>query len=90
MVGKLKDLIARAPSPTEATQPEVKPKKKKVVSSLYLDPPAHRHIRDVAHARDVKPHDIFMEAINEWLERNGYDTLDQVVEKERSRAGEGK
>lgn len=56
-------------------------KEKKKVSSLYLPPTVHHAVREIAHAEDVKPHDIFMIALDEWLQRNGHGSFDEIMAK---------
>lgn len=57
----------------------------KVAATVYLDPPVETLISDVAHNRrgEVSPytgqkfkrHDIFLEALDEWMKSRGYGSI---------------
>jgi hypothetical protein len=92
-IGKLKDMLTKAPSPSAAIDAPAKlakPRKpkSKIVSSLYLHPAAHRHVRNVAHSLQIKPHDIFLEALDEWLANRGHDSLEDAAAKALPPMGE--
>ena len=62
----------------EATQPELE--RKTVANSaarvmLYLPPKAKRKVREIAFYENRKEHDIYVEALREYLERHGHGGL---------------
>jgi hypothetical protein len=63
-----------------APPPKPKPERKTVANSaarvmLYLPPKAKRKVREIAFYEDRKEHDIYVEALREYLERHGHSGL---------------
>jgi hypothetical protein len=74
-VVELKADDAVAPPP-----PVEKPVRKTVANSsaramLYLPPKAKRKFKEIAFHEDRKEHDVYMEALREYLERRGHSGL---------------
>jgi hypothetical protein len=42
---------------------------------LYMPPLAARKFKEIAFHEDCKPHDVYMEALREYLERRGHTGL---------------
>lgn len=60
--------------------PAARPQRKTVANSyarhmLYLPPKAKKKFKEIAFHEDRKEHDVYIEALREYLERKGYKGL---------------
>jgi hypothetical protein len=47
-------------------------------TSIYLPKVAYRRIREIAAARDVRPHDIIVEGVDMVLAKHGYPSVAEL------------
>jgi hypothetical protein len=70
------ELKADDPAPAPAAQPARQTVAKSVARAmLYLPPKAKRKFKEIAFHEDRKEHDVYMEALREYLERRGHKGL---------------
>lgn len=84
-VGAAPEAVTPAPVAPRARQQARRFSSEKVAATIYMDPALETLISDVAHARrgevsaysgqKFKRHDIFLEAIDEWMEKRGYGSI---------------
>jgi hypothetical protein len=74
------ELKADDPAPAPVAAPVEKPARQTVANSaaramLYLPTKAKRKFKEIAFHEDRKEHDVYMEALREYLERRGHKGL---------------
>lgn len=57
----------------------IKPKVKPVNSTLYLPKTVHRQIKELAFAEDVKPHDLYLEAMDMLFKQRGLKSIHDLT-----------
>jgi hypothetical protein len=78
-------LPARATrEPAEKPEPEPsKPPKRYIRASLYLEPQVHELLRTLAFERRRSQHELLVEAVHEFLERQSGKRMSDVLSEAR-------
>ncbi len=54
-------------------------KPEKINTSLYLPRAVHRQVKQLALTEDVKPHDLYLEALDMLFKQRGLESIDSLT-----------